>query len=472
MGPDREGSGCAGREQSSRLGRAVGRAGYFALAFGAIVGSGWVIVLGDWLMAAGPGGTVLAFLAGGAVMMLIGLCYGELAARFPRAGAEFLYVRETLGRLPAFLVGWYITLYAVATCGFEAIALAWIVRTLLPSIGLGAAYHVHGSAVTWDALLIGLAGALLLGALHTRGAAAAIRFQNAVTFGFILLMVMLIAAALVAGQPERLQPAFESVPPGTWITGALWTFGSCAFFLNGWQTALHAIEERRPDVTPRAAVMSSIAAILTAALFYGAVVLAAGSAVPWRGLVGQNLPAVAAFTALPGGRILGAVILAATAISLVKTWSAMIWVASRLLYAQARQGLLPAALARVDPESGVPRPAIYLVTSLTVLAVAIGRGAILPIVNMVSTCMALSFVLCLIVLIKCRRLDGPRPSFTVPGGTPVIACAATGACLMVGTALAEPWIRSEGAIPPEWFLLVAWGAAALVAWRIRTDPAR
>jgi APA family basic amino acid/polyamine antiporter len=85
--------------------RVIRPAGFFALSFGSMVGSGWIILLGDWLKRAAPGGALLALLAGGALMALVGCCYAELAARLPRAGGEFLYALEGLGRTAAFIVG-------------------------------------------------------------------------------------------------------------------------------------------------------------------------------------------------------------------------------------------------------------------------------------------------------------------------------------------------------------------------------
>ena len=55
----------------------------FSLAFGTIIGVGWVTVLGDWLTQAGSLGAVIAFLAGGVVMIFIGLTYSEMAAMYP-----------------------------------------------------------------------------------------------------------------------------------------------------------------------------------------------------------------------------------------------------------------------------------------------------------------------------------------------------------------------------------------------------
>src|SRR6516164_116108 len=124
----------------NRLRGAIGRNGYFTLAFGAIVGSAWIVVLGDWLRTAGPGGSAVGFIAGGVVMVSVALCYGELAARFSSAGGEFLYTLETFGRGPAFIVAWFLTLYSVAVCAFEAIVCGWLVRALIPTLDFGIAY--------------------------------------------------------------------------------------------------------------------------------------------------------------------------------------------------------------------------------------------------------------------------------------------------------------------------------------------
>jgi basic amino acid/polyamine antiporter, APA family len=447
---------------SPRLGRAIGRSGYFTLAFGAVVGSGWVVILGDWLRVAAPGGTAVGFLAGGLVMVLIGLCYGELAARFSSAGGEFLYTLETFGRRAGFLVAWFLTLYSIAVCAFEAIACAWLLRELIPTINVGTAYTVAGTPVGWDALVIGGVGSLAIGSLHYAGARSAITFQNLVTYGFLLVSVLLIACGLTRGAIRNLAPLWTTQSNESWVIGSLWVFSTCAFFLNGWQTALHAIEERKVNVTTRSAVLSMVIGILAAAAFYIAIVAACASAMPWRSLVGQDLPAVVAFRALGLHGILGTVVLVAATVSLTKTWSAMTWVASRVIFAQARLGFLPSVLARVDPRSGAPRAAIVFVVLLTGAGLALGRGAILPIVDMVAICLALSIILCIAVLLRRRHVDTEIPSFTVPGGTPVIVIALVGAGAMIGVALVQPLIHNTGKVPVEWILLAAWGAIGLL----------
>ena len=447
---------------NARLGRAIGRSGYFTLAFGAIVGSGWVVILGEWLRAAAPGGIAVGILAGGLVMVLVGLCYGELAARFSSAGGEFLYTLETFGRRAGFLVAWFLTLYSIAVCAFEAIACAWLLRELVPAINVGAAYVVAGTPVGWDALVIGGIGSVAIGSLHYAGARPAITFQNMVTYGFLLVSVVLIACGITRGAIRNLAPLWTTQSNESWVMGSLWVFSTCAFFLNGWQTALHAIEERRDTVSAQSAVLSMVVGIIAAAAFYIAIVGASASAMPWRSLVGQDLPAVVAFRALGMHGILGTLVLVAATVSLTKTWSAMTWVASRVIFAQARLGFLPSMLARVDPRSGAPRAAIVLVVVLTGAGVALGRGAILPIVDMVAICLALSIILCIAVLLRRRCIDAETPSFRVPGGMPVIFIALGGAVAMIGIALLQPLIHNTGRVPLEWILLGAWAVIGLV----------
>ncbi|MCB1022373.1 MAG: amino acid permease, partial [Acidobacteria bacterium] len=73
-----------------------------------MIGVGWVTALGSWLTQAGPGGAILAFAAGGAVMLLIGLCYAELTAMLPVAGGEVAYAFAAHGAGRAFVVGWFL----------------------------------------------------------------------------------------------------------------------------------------------------------------------------------------------------------------------------------------------------------------------------------------------------------------------------------------------------------------------------
>ena len=91
-----------------------------------------MIVVGDWLQSAGPLGVSLAFLGSAGMIVLVGLCYAELATMLPVAGGEIAYTYLTSGPFLAYGVGWFLVLGYVAICAFEAVSLGRILGFLFP----------------------------------------------------------------------------------------------------------------------------------------------------------------------------------------------------------------------------------------------------------------------------------------------------------------------------------------------------
>ena len=444
----------------------VGRSGFFALSFGSIVGSGWIVLLGEWLRLAAPGGALLALLAGGMLMAAVGMCYAELAARMPRGGGELRFALDTLGPRVAFPVGWFLTLFLVAISAFEGTALPWLAGLLRPKMPMTTVYRLLGEPVTAYGMTVGCAGAAIICAINLSGVQVSVLFQRLITYSFIAVMAALIVAGFVYGQTDHLRPWFT--PPGgkSWLLGFSWLFATCAMLLYGFQTSLYLIEERAPEVSVRAATGSMVLGIVTAAVFYAAIVLSAGSIIPWPSLLDAELPSVAAFDALKSGAGIGKVVLVVAIFSLAKTWNAVLMMASRLILAQAQAGLLPAALGHIDARRKTPTNAILLVTGATLIGIFLGRGALVPIVNMATICVAMTIVLMLIVLIHQKRRAPRSPGFAVPAARFVIPVCLIGAVLMAAFALFQPlWVQHG--IPLEWKLIAVWAALGLL-FRILT----
>ena len=434
--------------------RVIRPAGFFALSFGSMVGSGWIILLGEWLRRAAPGGALLAMLAGGALMALVGCCYAELAARLPRAGGDFLYALEGLGRTAGFVVGSFITLFLISLCAFEATALAWLVTELVPTAQGKALYHILGESVTSDALVLGLIGAITVCVLNLRGVRSSVTFQRVVTFTFLAVVGALIVCGFVFGSAKNLHPMFQPADGHPWMSGAFWIFAQCAMLLNGFQAALYVIEERAADVSVRTATLSMVGGIVAAALFYSGIILAASRMLPWQQILTAHLPAVAAFNALTPGGVVGSVVLVVSIASTAKTWNALVLMASRILLAQAGAGMLP-------PFCNQARTAILTVTLLSIFGMLLGKGALIPIINMATICITLIVVLALVVLLKLRHSLPESPGFAVPGGLPTILVCLAGALLMAGFAFFGPLLQRPGHIPLEWMLMAAWAALSV-----------
>jgi amino acid transporter len=106
------------------------------LVAGSMIGSGIFIVSADMARSVGsPFWLLMAWVVSGVMTILGALSYGELAAMYPRAGGQYVFLRESMGSLMGFLYGW--TLFVVIQTGtIAAVAVAFgrFLGVLWPSI--------------------------------------------------------------------------------------------------------------------------------------------------------------------------------------------------------------------------------------------------------------------------------------------------------------------------------------------------
>src|SRR3954468_13485895 len=106
---------------------------------GSMIGSGIFIVSADIArQVETPGMLMLAWVITGVITIFGALSYGELAAAMPKAGGQYVYIREAFGKLPGFLYGW--TLFSVIQTGTIAavgVAFAKFTGVFIPAISAG-----------------------------------------------------------------------------------------------------------------------------------------------------------------------------------------------------------------------------------------------------------------------------------------------------------------------------------------------
>jgi amino acid transporter len=124
--------------------------------------------------------------------------------------------------------------------------------------------------------------------------------------------------------------------------------------------------------------------------------------------------------------------------------------------------MVPAALGRLNDRAAVPANAIVLVTLVSIAGMALGKGALIPIINMATICITLILVLALCVLLRLRHKNPQSPGYAVPGGLPTILVCLAGALLMAGFAFFGPLLQGPAHLPLEWMLMAAWGALSLI----------
>ena len=130
---------------------------YFTLAFGSIVGVGWMILLDDWLARGGPAGAMLGFLLAGLALIPVVVIYGRLAEQMPEAASEVSYTAAVFPRGVSFATGWAMAFANGIVCPFEAVAMGRVASYLVPAMNSGELYRVAGYPVYLPHLLLGLA---------------------------------------------------------------------------------------------------------------------------------------------------------------------------------------------------------------------------------------------------------------------------------------------------------------------------
>src|ERR1700740_2392278 len=92
---------------------------YFTLAFGTMIGVGWLVLMDDWLARGGPLGAALAFALGGLLLLPVGYVYGQWVQRLPDAASEAAYTAQVFPPVVSFFTGWIMLLAYFIVCQGE-----------------------------------------------------------------------------------------------------------------------------------------------------------------------------------------------------------------------------------------------------------------------------------------------------------------------------------------------------------------
>src|ERR1700724_4449277 len=165
---------------------------YFTLAFGTMVGVGWLVLMDDWLGRGGPLGAALGFALGGLLLLPVGYVYGQWVQRLPDAASEAAYTAQVFPPIVSFFTGWMMLLAYFIVCPWEAVAIGKGAAYILPSLNSFELYRVAGQPVFLPRLLLGIALTLFLALLNYRGIRLSASFQNWTTTAMLLLFVGLL----------------------------------------------------------------------------------------------------------------------------------------------------------------------------------------------------------------------------------------------------------------------------------------
>jgi APA family basic amino acid/polyamine antiporter len=358
-----------------------------------------------WFLLAWVGGGVLAFMGA--------MAYAELAALRPKAGGEYVYLREAFGPLAGFLTGW--TSFVAGFTGAMAASAVFLIVTLdrfIPGVANGTPLLAipipfTSNAVTFSIHTLAASAVIIVAALiHIRGVAHGRMASNVLTTFKIVSLVVFIGFGLTAGAGTPAN-VMQSVGPVT-TTGFLFALIPVMFTYSGWNAASYMAEEIRDPGrnVPRALLMGTVIVIaiyLLINILYLYVIPIGELAT----LGGKSVLDVV------GDRLLGAragdIMAIVAIVSLAAGINAWTFAGPRVYFAMARDNAFFKSAGRVHPTYKTPAASIIAQAAFAILLVLTGSlDSIANYVGFAITLFAGTAVAAVFVLRR-REPNAPRP---------------------------------------------------------------
>lgn len=336
--------------ERTELGRALGLADAVGIGLGAIVGAGIFVVTGVAAAAAGPA-LILALAIAGAAAALNALSSAQLAARYPFAGGTYEYGYRVLSPDLGFAAGWLFLTSKLAAAGTVALGLG----SYLNALGVGVSPRVVAAAAMVVFTIVNYLG---------------VRRSSVVNLVMLAISVAGLLLLIVFGTGRMALENFRPFAPFG-MRSVLAASAIMFFAYTGYaRIATLGEEVREPERTiPRAIIITIVVAIL---LYAAVATVAVGVAGADR--LRSSVP-LALVAELAGGPVLRwAVSLAGVTAMLGVALSQLLGL-SRMAFAMARRGDLPAPFAAVHPDFGVPHRAVIAVGAVAIVVTATGTLA-------------------------------------------------------------------------------------------------
>ncbi len=400
--------------------RAVTRWEIVGLSLNDVIGSGVYLLPAAAAALLGPASLWAVVLAGFAVLLLV-LCFAEAGSHFDEPGSAYVYTREAFGDFVGFGVGWMTWLARIASVASLSNGFAQAMTFLWPAAGAGlprtALITIPLALIVW---------------VNVTGVQYGARLAVGLTIAKILPLLFFIAIGIWAVDWSLVFPVPIPDTSGLAEAAALLLFAYAGFE----NTAAAAGEFKNPRRDVPFALMTMII-VVTAV--YTLVQLVALGTLPDLAARVDGAPLAASATLLVGAWA-GLVMTLGAAISIEGNVGSSLLNGPRYLYALAKDGYGPRALARVHPRYQTPAPAIVTQGVLAVALALSGSFAQLAMLSIVAR--LATYIGTAAAVPVLRRKLGPREgAFVLPGGPtiPVLAmliCLAFLASATVGNLIA------------------------------------
>jgi amino acid transporter len=407
------------------LRRALGRWDLTAIGINQVIGGAIFLMPSQVAAQVGGAWAPIGFILMGLVSLSIALCFAEVGSRFDSTGGPYLYTRAAFGRFAAFEVGW----------------MQWFTRassqaSVMAGIAVALGYY-------WPAMTTGLPRALVLAAItaaltwvNVRGIRQSAWVVNALTIGKLLPLTLFIVVGLAYIDPARL----TALPPIT-IDQASTAALLLIFVYGGFDVvpvpAGEALDPRRHVPFALVTTILSVMTIITLAQVVAQGVL--------PDLPAHSTPiadASAVFLGSAGALLVGI----GSVISMTGNNAGQVLSGSRMLFALAEHGELPAFFGRIHPRFRTPANAVLFTSMVALLMGITGSFATIAVVSALARLVTYTGACAATLRLRSPQFAGiVKPAtFIAPLG-PVVPIVAIAASLAVVAGATRPQLLGGAA---------------------------
>ena len=351
---------------------------------------------------------ILAYLVCGALIFLIGLCFAEVGSKTSVSGGVYSYIENAFGPYAGFLAN---NIYWLGGCIVSDAAIANALVDTLKYF-----FPFLSNEIYRAALLVFVFGSIAL--INIRSVKNGVRLIEFATLGKLIPLIAVVVAGAAFLSPENLRWTIEPTFSNLGAASLLLFFAFIG--LDG--PLSNGGEIKNPKRTVPLGIFFGITAVL---LLYISIQLVT------QGVLGATVTAhkdapLAAVANIAFGKWGAIIIIAASALSMLGALGGEILSIPRILFAGARDGLMPKPLAKVHDRYFTPHVAIAFYASLgLILAIS---GGFKQLATIASAALLIIYLGVVLSTVKLRRKDTAitEKTFRVPGGiiVPLLATAA------------------------------------------------
>ena len=437
------------------LNKVLNKADIFALAFGAMIGWGWVVLAGEWISDAGTIGAILAFAGGGLLVLFVGLVYAELSSAMPSSQGVLLFSSRAFGKRVAFICTWSILLGFTAVIAFEAVALPTVIEYLFPSYKRVFLYSVAGYDVYATWATVGVISSFMVCSINYIGVKTAAILQTVLTIIIAIIGLTFFCGTAVTGDTAMLVPTIQNG-----IGGVLSVLVMTPFLYVGFDVIPQAAEEM--NIPARKIGQILVFAVVMAVAWYSLIILCVGLTTSGAEREASTLITADAMANAFGGRTWAAkAIIIGGMAGIITSWNAFYIGASRALYAMANQGMLPAFLGKIHPKYHTPANAVLLLGIITSLTPLLGRNMLVWLADAGGFATIVTYLIVSLAFIRLRMREPefPRPfavsRWKLIGFGSIVLCSFLCILYLPFSSAALVW-------PYEWAIVIGWIILGLI----------